>query len=50
MKIKKKSKDLGEVEIKYTEGKKVKNMKEKIYQGLNKLAGKIKKAAKKVKD
>jgi len=50
MKIKKKSKDLGELEIKYTEGKKVKNVKEKIYDGLNKIAEKIKKAARKVKE
>jgi len=48
--IKKKSKDLGEVQVKYTEGKKIKEVKEKIYSGLNKIADKIKKAAKKVKD
>ena len=48
--IKKKDKDLGEVELKYTEGKKVKDFKEKISEGLNKIANKIKKAAKKVKD
>ncbi|MFA5303709.1 MAG: hypothetical protein WC393_04205 [Candidatus Nanoarchaeia archaeon] len=50
MDIKKKSKNFGEVEIKYTEGKKVKEVKEKISKGLNKIAEKIKKAAKKVKD
>jgi hypothetical protein len=48
--IKKKSKDLGEVQVKYTEGKKVKSVKEKISSGLNKIAEKIKKVAKKVKD
>jgi hypothetical protein len=50
MDIKKKSKELGEVEIKYTEGKKIKEIKEKISRGLNKIASKIKKAANKVKN
>lgn len=50
--IKKKNKDLGEVElnVKYKESKKVKSIKEKISEGLNKIANKIKNAAKKVKD
>jgi ribosome-associated translation inhibitor RaiA len=46
--IKKKSK-LGEVEVKTKEGKKVKETKEKIYKGLEKIADKLKKAAKKLK-
>ncbi|MDD4353159.1 MAG: hypothetical protein PHN56_01740 [Candidatus Nanoarchaeia archaeon] len=50
MMIKKKSKDLGEVQVKYKEGKKIKDVKEKISDGLNKIADKIKKVAKKVKD
>ena len=48
--IKKKDKDLGEVEIKYTEGKKIKNIKEKIYDCLNRIAKNIKDAANKIKD
>lgn len=48
--IKKKSKDLGEVKVKYTEGKKVKKIKSKISSGLEKIADKLKKVAKKVKE
>jgi len=48
--VKKKSKDLGEVKVSFKEGKKVKEVKEKISKGLNKIADKIKNVAKKVKE
>jgi hypothetical protein len=50
MNFKKKSKDLGEIEVKFQEGKKLKKIKEKISKGLNRIADKIKKIAKKVKN